>query len=199
MKQSNLNLESDKISLRILRLSDFWSVYKNIRNEEVGKWTGPDTHLMPKSTLIQFLCRLLRHLQKGLRFLLETLCPSKTQKVFRLGIVFRETQKVVGIVTLSRSESEYQCAEVGFWIGKKYWGCGLTTEALKLSIEFGFNTLALEKIVAWTFEKNVGSKKVLEKCGFKLDSVVEAAYLKYNEIQNRLNYRILKSEYKSVC
>jgi len=198
MKQSNLNLEGNKISLRMLRLSDFWNVYKNIRDEEVGKWTGPDTHSMLKNTFIQFLCRLLRHLQKGLRLLWDTLRPPKMQKVFRLGIVLRETQKVIGIVTLSRSESESQCAEVGFWIGKKYWGHGLTTETVKIAIEFGFNTLALEKIVAWTFEKNVSSKKVLEKCGFKSDGVVEAAYLKYNEMQNRLNYRILKSEYKSL-
>jgi RimJ/RimL family protein N-acetyltransferase len=38
----------------------------------------------------------------------------------------------------------------------------------------------------------------MEKCGFKLNGVIEAAYLKYNEMQNRLNYIILKSEYEKV-
>jgi RimJ/RimL family protein N-acetyltransferase len=198
MKQIKLNLEGGKVSLRMLRLSDAWDVYTNIRDKEVGKWTGPDVCARIENTFIRFASQLLRHLRKGIQLFCQALYPPKNPKVFRLGIVLRETRRVIGIITLSRSKSQPQCAEIGFWIGKKYWGHGLATEAVQLVLEFGFSNIGLERIEAWTFEKNVGSIKVMEKCGFKLDGVVNAAYLKYNEMQNRLNYRILKSEYKNI-
>jgi RimJ/RimL family protein N-acetyltransferase len=198
MKQLKLNLEGSKVSLRTLRLSDAWDVYTGIRNKEVGKWSGPDVCPRIENAFIGFACRLLRHLCKGLQLFCQALYLPKNPKVFRLGIVLRETRRVIGIITLSRSKSQPQCAEIGFWIGKKYWGRGLATEAVQLVLRLGFNNLGLGKIEAWTFEKNVGSIKVMEKCDFKLDGVVEAAYLKYGEMQNRLNYRILKSEYENV-
>jgi RimJ/RimL family protein N-acetyltransferase len=175
----------------MLQVFDLFEVYRNIRNAEVGKWTGCENDSMPR------VGRLLRHLSKGMQLLSETIFPSRQKKMFRLGIVFKKTQKVIGMVTLTKNQSDLQCAEVGFWIGQKYWGHGLTTEALKLSMDFGFNQLNLQQIFAWTFEKNTGSKKVLEKCGFKLESVEEAVCIKYDEMQNKLNYRILKTEYKS--
>ncbi|MHC4160246.1 MAG: GNAT family N-acetyltransferase, partial [Planctomycetota bacterium] len=73
---------------------------------------------------------------------------------------------------------------------------GLATEAVRLALEFGFTQLKLNRIFAWTFEKNVGSKKVLEKCGLKPEKVLNDANIRRAEKHNRLNYRILKSEYK---
>jgi ribosomal-protein-alanine N-acetyltransferase len=198
MKEPTLNLEGSRILLRMLRLSDSWNIYMNIRDKEVGKWSGPDAIPALKNGLSRFgfAYRFLRHLGKGLQLFLNTLRPPKNPKVFRLAIILKDTRKAAGIVTLSRIESKPMCADIGFWIGKKYWGLGLTTEAVQLALEFAFDHLRLERVEAWTFEKNIGSRKVMEKCGFKSDGIIEAAYLKYNEMQNRLNYRILKSEYK---
>lgn len=54
--------------------------------------------------------------------------------------------------------------EVGYWIDREHWGKGITTEALRLF-------LAVERtrpLYAWVEERNVGSMRVLEKCGFTL-------------------------------
>jgi RimJ/RimL family protein N-acetyltransferase len=42
--------------------------------------------------------------------------------------------------------------EMGYWVGKPYWGNGLATEAARRVVDFAFNGLRLERIVAGWFE-----------------------------------------------
>ena len=61
--------------------------------------------------------------------------------------------------------------EVGYWIGKAFWGRGICTAALRQLI--GSDKFpAQAAIYAKVMEKNTGSQRVLEKCGF---SLLEAA------------------------
>jgi RimJ/RimL family protein N-acetyltransferase len=57
--------------------------------------------------------------------------------------------------------------EVGYWVGKEYWGKGIATQALQLllAMESFPNT---ERIVAKVMDGNFGSVRVLEKCGFSI-------------------------------
>jgi len=62
--------------------------------------------------------------------------------------------------------------EVGYWVGKEYWGNGIATHALKmlLATESFPNS---ERIVAKVMDGNFGSVRVLEKCGFShMDSCI---------------------------
>ena len=52
--------------------------------------------------------------------------------------------------------------EVGYWIGKKYWGKGIATKALA---EF-LGNVTTRLLVAHVAKHNIGSLRVLEKCGF---------------------------------
>ena len=198
MKQPKLNLEGSKISLRILRFSDAFDIYINIRDKEVGKWTGPPEHPYLENPLGRFICKTLRHMIKGLKLLAKAVVKPKNETTFRFAIVPKEIGRAIGVVSLTKINPHENTADLGFWIGKKYWGKGLASEAVKLALNIGFNQLGLDKITAWTFEANAASRKVMEKCGFKFDGIVKSAYLKYNEMQNRLNYRILKNECESV-
>jgi RimJ/RimL family protein N-acetyltransferase len=55
--------------------------------------------------------------------------------------------------------------EIGFLLGKPYWGQGFATEGGKAGIEFGFRSLKLEQIVGIVHPKNTASQHVLEKLG----------------------------------
>jgi RimJ/RimL family protein N-acetyltransferase len=57
---------------------------------------------------------------------------------------------------------EEERREVGYWIGREYWGRGYATEALRLLLE----EIPDRPIFARVAEHNVGSRRVLEKCGF---------------------------------
>lgn len=52
--------------------------------------------------------------------------------------------------------------EVGYWVGKEFWGKGIATMALT---EF-LNQVKTRPLVAHVAKHNIGSRRVLEKCGF---------------------------------
>jgi RimJ/RimL family protein N-acetyltransferase len=54
--------------------------------------------------------------------------------------------------------------EVGYWLGKEYWGKGIATRALE-----GFlKTIETRPLYAHVAKHNIGSRRVLEKCGFTI-------------------------------
>ena len=63
--------------------------------------------------------------------------------------------------------------EVGYALFKEFWGKGFATEASKAFLEYGFNQLNLEKIVAVANPKTKASRRVMEKLGMKYDYLGE--------------------------
>jgi RimJ/RimL family protein N-acetyltransferase len=55
---------------------------------------------------------------------------------------------------------------VGYWIGQEYWGRGIATSALKEFLQF-FN---IRPLYAYVSKNNIGSIRVLEKCGFTTEN-----------------------------
>jgi len=74
--------------------------------------------------------------------------------------------RVAGMCGLTRKEGDAPTAEMGYWIGRPFWGRGLATAAAGRLLEFGFEALGLERVQAWCVERNPGSVRVLEKLGF---------------------------------
>lgn len=58
-------------------------------------------------------------------------------------------------------------AEIGYWIGKPYWGQGLIPEAVRALLARSFNELKLEAVWCGYYDGNVKSRRVIEKCGFR--------------------------------
>lgn len=54
--------------------------------------------------------------------------------------------------------------EIGYWIGKEYWGNGITTTALSMFL----SQLKIRPLYAHVAKHNIASLRVLEKCGFKI-------------------------------
>ena len=79
-------------------------------------------------------------------------------------MIFQDKKMIGGI---GLSEFNNKSCQVGYWLGKKYWGNGFATEALKSILDFGFDQLNLEEIFAAYKIGNDGSKMVLSKCGFE--------------------------------
>jgi RimJ/RimL family protein N-acetyltransferase len=73
-------------------------------------------------------------------------------------IIFNE--QVAGSVSSYEDEGR---PEVTYWLGKEYWGKGIATRALK---EFLANHNTIRPIYARVAKDNLGSRRVLEKCGF---------------------------------
>lgn len=61
--------------------------------------------------------------------------------------------------------------EVGYAMVKEFWGKGFASEAARAFLEYGFDKLKLEKIVAVARPENAGSRRVMEKIGMRFDYV----------------------------
>jgi ribosomal-protein-alanine N-acetyltransferase len=69
--------------------------------------------------------------------------------------------------------------EVGYRFLRHNWGNGYATESALASIAYGFEEVALERIVAVALESNVASRRVLEKCGLTEIGVVHVYGLEH--------------------
>lgn len=88
--------------------------------------------------------------------------------------------EVCGAVGLSHIKKEHK-AEIGFWLGKKYWGQGIMTKAVRSMTQYAFRQLKLRRIYAHVFLFNNPSKRVLEKAGYKLEGILEKEAKKKNK------------------
>ena len=76
--------------------------------------------------------------------------------------------------------------DLGYRFIKKSWGKGYATEAAHACIKYGFDKLKLERIVGRAMPENIGSLKVLEKCGmtFIEEGIVDGHQARTYEIFN---------------
>jgi len=61
------------------------------------------------------------------------------------------------------------CVEVGWRLAHAHWGNGYATEAARAAVAFGFDTLRLDEILAFTVPSNRASRRVMEKLGMTRD------------------------------
>jgi len=61
--------------------------------------------------------------------------------------------------------------EIGYWLGLPYWGNGYATEAARAVIDYAFNDLGYDVLLAGARVTNPASRRVLEKCGFQWTGV----------------------------
>ncbi|MBL4617664.1 MAG: GNAT family N-acetyltransferase [Robiginitomaculum sp.] len=71
---------------------------------------------------------------------------------------------IIGGISLQKKNSDL--FDLGFWVGKDYWGKGYANEAAQAIMAWGVNELALTKITVGYFQDNPASGKLLQKLGF---------------------------------
>ncbi len=85
---------------------------------------------------------------------------------FAYAITLADTGEFIGSITLH--DHKYGSGyEIGYWLGEPYWGKGYATEATTALIDLSFRELSLEQIYISAQSRNEGSKRVIEKCGFR--------------------------------
>ena len=91
------------------------------------------------------------------------------------------------------SDVERVSAELGYWLGERYWNRGIVTEAVREVTAEAFRRLNLTRIFALPFADNIGSIRVLEKSGFVLEGTLRQSAIKENVIRDQCLYAAYKS------
>ena len=79
-------------------------------------------------------------------------------------------------------------AEVGYWLGRAWWGGGIMPRVLAAFVPWAFARFELERIEAGVFETNPASARVLEKSGFALEFRQRRYVIKEGRVLDRLLY-----------
>ncbi|MFA6226972.1 MAG: GNAT family protein [Candidatus Paceibacterota bacterium] len=99
-----------------------------------------------------------------------------------------------GIGGSIKENSNNSAMSFGYWLDEKFWGKGIITEAIELFIEYIFKNTKICRISATVYPWNEGSKKVLEKTGFKLEGIMRRSYFKNGKMTDEYLYSKLKND-----
>ena len=90
-------------------------------------------------------------------------------------------------------------AEIGYWLGKPYWGKGYATEAGQALLGYGFETLNLYRIHASHFVGNPASGRVMQKLGMRFEGLRPGYMRKGDQYYDLVLYGILRDWYSTHC
>ncbi|MBD0777704.1 GNAT family N-acetyltransferase [Maribacter sp. ANRC-HE7] len=122
---------------------------------------------------------------------------------YMFAIRLKDTPGLIGAIGLDINK-ENNRAELGYWLAEPFWNKGITTEAAKAIISFGFEELKLNKIIAVYLTTNEASGKVMVKNGmikeaeFKDHDVQRGYTIADNRYVSLIQYRMTKNEYESL-
>ncbi|WP_267381553.1 MULTISPECIES: GNAT family N-acetyltransferase [unclassified Sphingomonas] len=95
------------------------------------------------------------------RFFLEHVVPTG----WVWAVTLLGSDALVGTIGLTPEEGA-DTAELGYWLSPALWGLGITTEAARAVVSYGFDGLGLPVLTSGYFEDNPASGRVLRKLGF---------------------------------
>ena len=111
----------------------------------------------------------------------------------RFAIMTKTSSELCGGIGI-HSDARQPRAEMGYWIGRIFWGNGYATEAAHALVKFGFESLSLQRIGAMHFPRNAASQRVLEKIGMKREGLLRQYAKKNGRFEDLIVYSVLRGE-----
>ncbi|WP_172840574.1 GNAT family N-acetyltransferase [Virgibacillus phasianinus] len=115
----------------------------------------------------------------------------------RWGITPKDSGKVIGSCGFLNMHSKHHRAEVGYGLGKDYWGKGIASEALAAVVAYGYQQLQLERIEALIEPANLSSQKLVEKHGFTREGLLRHYEYTRGKFDDLYIYSIIRHEHFS--
>ncbi len=112
-------------------------------------------------------------------------------------LVIADDGEPVGTVGLHHLNDRFGTAEVGYWVAPNYHGQGYATAATRLILEYSFLERGMHRISAKAFATNEGSRRVLEKAGFREEGRKREDAFVQGERVDTVIYGILAEEFEA--
>ena len=94
---------------------------------------------------------------------------------FNWAIALKESGSVIGNISVVRLEEAIEEAEIGYCMGRAYWGRGIMPEALRAVMDYLFDTVGVNRIMAGYDVNNPKSGRVMEKAGMQREGIRRGA------------------------
>ena len=158
---------NDKIELTEIRETDKPQFVKYLNNKEHYDYTLmiPSPYTEADADVFINLCRE---------------AEKRNGRVVNFAIRSTESGELMGGIGLMTNEKliAKHKVEIGYWIGKPFWGQGIMTEVVRGFSDYWLQNSDFVRLEAMVFAPNLASKRVLEKAGFTLEGFCKQFYIK---------------------
>lgn len=174
-------LETPRLSLRRFALGDETPSYKN--------WTGDDK-------VTEFL-RWQTHgsIDVTRDIINEWIASYSRTDFYQWAVVLKEIDEPIGTISAVDIDNTTEKVHIGYCLGSNWWNRGYMSEALTAVIKFFFEQVGVNRIESQHDPLNVGSGKVMEKCGMTYEGTLRMADISNRGIVDACMHSILASEY----
>ena len=146
-----MKIETERLTIRKLKLSDWPDIVEGVGDLEVSKWTTNIPHPYSRVDAELFIRNTIKNW-------------GKTSYSFCLEL--RSERKVIGMMSLENILNINGTGVTGSWINKKYWRQGFITEAKIAVNDFAFDTLKLRRLNSSAMVSNKASNATQLKVGY---------------------------------
>jgi RimJ/RimL family protein N-acetyltransferase len=174
-------IESERLILRLAAAPDLPALLDVHSSEEV-------TALLPYATW-NSMADAEAWLERMLRL-------QATGLALQFVVALKTTGRAIGTCLLFRFEEGSARAELGYVLGRAYWGRGLMHEALEALINCAFDSMNLRRLEAEVDTRNQASARLLCKLGFIREGLLRQRWVSKGETKDVEIYGLLRNEWK---
>lgn len=149
-----MKLETERLVLKSINENHAEDILKIRSNAEINKFLK---RIPPQTN------------HEALSFILTIKQRVENKETIFWGISLKNQSELIGTICLWNFSDDRKTAEVGYELLPNYHRKGIMSEALKTVLNFGFNELYLNEILAFTNKFNENSKSLLLKHQFTLE------------------------------
>jgi [ribosomal protein S5]-alanine N-acetyltransferase len=148
------HIETPRLLLREFRHEDVTGMFELNSDPRVMYYLGEKLHVTPEQSLEQIEYVRQQYADHGIgRW--TAIEKASGEYIGWCGLKF--------ITEPENNRTHFH--DVGYRLIPRFWGNGYATESAKAALEYGFGTLQLQEIIGMCNEKNLASRRTLEKCG----------------------------------
>ena len=173
-------LETERLLLRALRVSDAADMYDYARRPEVTRYL-----LWRPHPDVKYTKRYLEYLATRYRL----------GMFYDWALIHKADKRMIGTCGFVRFDCPHNSAEIGYVLHPDYHGQGLMPEAVRAVMDFGFSTLELHRIEARYMVGNAPSLRLMEKMGMTFEGVKRQSMLVKGSYRDIGSCAILKNEF----
>lgn len=184
IKKWYTELSDDRIALLPITISHIQEMRNLSKDADIWKWYTED--LTNPDALEGWMTKRLEETGRG----------EKMTYTVKLN----ETGEIIGSTSFGHIDWIEKDIEIGWtWLGKEYIGSGINKHMKFLMMEHAFDTMGIERLELRTDEKNIRSRKAMEKVGATYDGTLRNhRATQGGRRRNTVIYSIIKSEWPQI-